>query len=187
MCIESWVATYADHLSPSTIEHVTTHWHDPKLLRSQVEKPGDFFAVARAEGKIGITGVVAVTREELHLARLGVCREHQGTGVGSRLLDEAIAAYPDAQVVRLEVEQENTRAHSYWRHRQFVDTGTSRANGYGSNSCGYYGTKAPMISSSALVKARPNERCSAEADERSLLTSVPAGRHCRNPRSLLVR
>jgi ribosomal protein S18 acetylase RimI-like enzyme len=123
---ETWVATYADHLSPSTVEQVTTHWHDPRLLRSQIEKSGDFFAVAKDDGKIlGIITVIAVSREELHLARLYVRPEHQGKGVGSRLLAAAIESYPDAKVVRLKVEQQNTKSHSYWRNRKFFDTGTS--------------------------------------------------------------
>jgi ribosomal protein S18 acetylase RimI-like enzyme len=123
---DTWVATYASHLSPSTIEQVTTLWHDPKLLRSQIEKPGAFFAVAKDEGEIiGLITVFPVTDAELHVARLYVHPEHQGKGIGTRLLNAAIASYPAAQVVRLEVEQQNAKAHSYWRNQRFSDTGTS--------------------------------------------------------------
>ena len=122
---ETWIATYADHLSRSTIEQVTTQWHAPGVLRAQLEKPGDYFAVARDDGAIiGLVTVVALNRDELHLSRLYVLPAHQGKGVGSRLLDAAIASYPDAAVIRLEVEQNNAKGHAYWRSRRFVDIGT---------------------------------------------------------------
>ena len=123
---ETWVATYADHLSRSTIEQVTTHWHDPKLLRSQIEKPGDHFAVAKEDGMIiGLITLIALNRDELYLPRLYVRPEYQGKGVGTRLLNAALASYPIATVIRLEVEQQNAKGHSFWRSQEFVDTGTN--------------------------------------------------------------
>lgn len=123
---ETWVDTYADHLSRSTIEQVTTHWHDPGLLRSQIEKPGDYFAVAKDDQTIvGLITVVVLNRDELYLPRLYVRPEYQGKGVGTRLLNAAIASYPDATVIRLEVEQQNAKGHSYWRNQKFVDIGTN--------------------------------------------------------------
>jgi ribosomal protein S18 acetylase RimI-like enzyme len=123
---ETWLATYADHLSRATIEQVTTHWHDPRLLRSQIEKPGDYFAVAKDDGTIiGLITVVVVNHDELLLSRLYVRPSHQGRGVGSRLLNAAIAAYPHAAVIRLEVEQHNAKGHAYWRSQRFVEVGTT--------------------------------------------------------------
>ncbi|MCL4275537.1 MAG: GNAT family N-acetyltransferase [Anaerolineales bacterium] len=123
---ETWVATYADHLSRATIEQVTTHWHDPKVLRSQIEKPGDYFAVAKDDGTIiGLVTLMALNRDELYLSRLYVRPAYQGKGVGTRLLNAAIASYPDASVVRLGVEQQNAKGHSYWRSQKFVDIGTN--------------------------------------------------------------
>jgi ribosomal protein S18 acetylase RimI-like enzyme len=124
---ETWVATYADHLSRSTIEQVTTLWHDPGFLRSQIEKPGDYFAMAKDAGTIiGLITVVA-SNGELHLARLYVRPEYQRKGVGTRLLNAAIASYPGAAVIRLEVEQQNAKALAYWRSQKFVDSGTNIA------------------------------------------------------------
>lgn len=123
---ETWVATYGDHLSRSTIEQVTTHWHDPGLLRSQIEKLGDYFAVAKDDGKIiGLVSVVVLSRDELYLSRLYVRPQYQGMGVGTRLLNAAIESYPDATIIRLEVEQQNAKGHSYWRKQKFVDIGTN--------------------------------------------------------------
>ncbi|HKP61863.1 MAG TPA: hypothetical protein VJV78_34265 [Polyangiales bacterium] len=63
---ETWLATYAAHLSRSTIEQVTTHWHDPLLLRAQIETSKDYFAVARDAGIIiGLITAVALNQDEL--------------------------------------------------------------------------------------------------------------------------
>ena len=48
----TWVDTYASYLSPSTIEQVTTEWHAPKLLRSQIERDTNYFAVAWLDGEV---------------------------------------------------------------------------------------------------------------------------------------
>jgi ribosomal protein S18 acetylase RimI-like enzyme len=123
---ETWTATYADHLSRSTIEQVTTHWHAPALLCSQIEKPGDYFGVAKYEGTIiGLITVAAAKRDELFLPRLYVHPGHQRKGVGTGLLNAAIAMYPDARLIRLEVEERNANGRSYWRHQNFIDMGTS--------------------------------------------------------------
>jgi ribosomal protein S18 acetylase RimI-like enzyme len=123
---ETWAATYGDHLSRSTIEQVTKHWHDPGLLLSQIQRPGDFFAVAKDhDGRIiGLITLVALADGELLLSRLYVLPSCQGKGVGSGLLNAAIASYPRATVIRLEVERHNTRGHAYWRGQKFVDVGT---------------------------------------------------------------
>lgn len=122
---ETWLATYADYLSQSTIEQVTTQWHAPSILRAQIEKPGDYFAVAKHDATIiGLITVVASNRDELHLSRLYVRPAYQRRGVGSRLLAAALASYPDATVMRLEVEQHNAAGHAYWLGQWFAELGT---------------------------------------------------------------
>jgi ribosomal protein S18 acetylase RimI-like enzyme len=123
---ETWVATYADHLSASTIEQVATNWHDAGMLRSQILQSGVYFAVAKVDGRIvGLITVLAVNREELLLSRLYVLPAYQGKGIGSGLLNAATASHPEAKSIRLAVEQQNARARSFWRGHGFADTGAS--------------------------------------------------------------
>jgi ribosomal protein S18 acetylase RimI-like enzyme len=122
---ETWMDTYGDYLSRSTIEHVTANWHAPNLLRSQIENPAGYFAVAKDDGRvIGLVTVGSVGQNELYLARLYVHPQYQRRGIGTDLLNAAISAYPDAIAIRLEVEQHNTKGLSFWRKQKFVDVGT---------------------------------------------------------------
>lgn len=59
----------------------------------------------------------------MHLARLYVHPEYQGRGIGTRLLNAALVSYPDAALIRLEVEEQNADGHGYWRSQKFVDIG----------------------------------------------------------------
>lgn len=82
---ETWLATYAANLSRSTIEQVTTHWHDPLLLRSQIENPRYYSAVAWDAGTIiGLVTGVALSLRDLHISRLYVLPpSREGVLVGS--------------------------------------------------------------------------------------------------------
>lgn len=123
---QTWMDTYASYMSRATIEQVTTLWHNRELLRSQIEKPGDYFAVAKQDGRIvGLITVIVVGLKDLYLPRLYVHPEHQRKGIGTRLLQAALAQYPDAMVVRLQVEQQNAKGLSYWRKQGFVEVGTN--------------------------------------------------------------
>jgi ribosomal protein S18 acetylase RimI-like enzyme len=122
----TWVDTYASYLSPSTIEQVTTEWHAPNLLRSQIERDTNYFAVAWLDGEIvGLVTVVERNPLDLQLLRLYVLPQHQEKGIGTALLDSALSRYPAARTVRLEVQQQNEKGVSYWRRQHFVAVGSS--------------------------------------------------------------
>ena len=122
----TWIDTYASYLSPSTIEQVTTEWHAPDLLRSQIDSGTNYFAVAWLDGEIvGLVTVVERNPLDLHLARLYVLPRHQRKGIGTALLDSALSQYPAARTIRLDVEEQNVKGVSYWRRQHFVMVGSS--------------------------------------------------------------
>ena len=122
----TWVDTYASYLSPSTIEQVTTEWHTPELLRSQIERDTIYFAVARLHDEIvGLVTVEEMNPLELHLLRLYVLPIHQRKGIGTELLDSALSHYPRARSIRLEVEEQNEKGVSYWGKHHFIAVGSS--------------------------------------------------------------
>ena len=122
----TWIDTYASYLSPSTIEQVTTEWHAPELLRSQIARDTGYFAVAWLGDEIvGLITVAEKSPLELHLLRLYVLPQHQRKGIGTALLSSALSRYPAAQTVRLEVERHNAKGLSYWRGQRFVEVSFS--------------------------------------------------------------
>jgi ribosomal protein S18 acetylase RimI-like enzyme len=122
----TWIDTYASYLSPPTIEQVTTEWHARELLGSQVERDTNYFAVAWLDGEIvGLVTVDGTNPLDLHLLRLYVLPSHQQRGIGTALLDSALAAFPAARTARLEVEEQNEKGVSYWRRQHFVPVGSS--------------------------------------------------------------
>ena len=72
----------------------------------EAQDPAIYFAVARDDrGTIaGLTTVRHVDSDTLFMSRLYVHPAHQRRGIGARLLNEAICAFPGAKIVRLEVE-----------------------------------------------------------------------------------
>lgn len=120
---ETWVDTYGTFLSQDTIQKVTTVWHDPQLLASQVEDPEVFFGVAKDEGNT-ILGLVTVRRlgdDAAAMSRLYVSPQYQRKGIGSRLLQASMVAFPGTRRLLLEVEEQNQKGLSFCRKQGFQE------------------------------------------------------------------
>lgn len=82
---------------------------------AQVVVPHQEVWVAEAEGQI--VGVASLDADDM-LTQLYILPAHQGTGVGSALLETAKAARPGG--FRLYAFQRNTRARRFYERRGFV-------------------------------------------------------------------
>jgi ribosomal protein S18 acetylase RimI-like enzyme len=112
----TWKDTYGSFLSAKTIEKVTTVWHHPEALKSQAENPDIYFAVAKDENSriVGLVTVGRIDKKGVHMGRLYVHPDVQRQGIGSQLFTAALKAFPNAQVMRLEVEEENKKGVSFY-------------------------------------------------------------------------
>jgi ribosomal protein S18 acetylase RimI-like enzyme len=112
----TWKDTYGSFLSAKTIEKVTTVWHHPEALKSQAENPAIYFAVAKDENSriVGLITVGRIDQKSVHMGRLYVHPDVQRQGIGSQLFTAALKAFPNAQVMRLEVEEENKKGVSFY-------------------------------------------------------------------------
>jgi ribosomal protein S18 acetylase RimI-like enzyme len=125
---ETWHDTHDAELGVEAVSAVTAKWHAPALLRAQIEDPSRCFLVAE-DGKGALVGHALSWLGEdgcLNLLRLYVLPRAQGQGLGSRLFDTAMAAWPDARRFRLEVRPDNRRAICFYESRGFRIV---RANG----------------------------------------------------------
>ena len=121
---ETWRATYRSFLSEATINTVTSVWHDPKQLAAEIQNPHIFFGVAKlSDGVIiGLTTVGHITDDTVVLSRLYVHPQFQGRGIGSQLLQAGSTAFPRARIIRLEVEENNHPAYTFYQTHGFRHT-----------------------------------------------------------------
>lgn len=120
---ETWIDTYGSFLSQDTIQKVTTIWHNPELLASQVRNPGVFFGVAKDKGN-AILGLVTARKQGDHtvvIDRLYVSPQYQRKGIGSKLLEESIVAFPGIRSLLLEVEEQNKKGLSFYQKHGFKE------------------------------------------------------------------
>ena len=93
------------------------------IWRSELESPFGLYLVLEEAGEIlGQIGVRSVL-DELHITTVAVRPEHRGRGHARAMIRGAIAAYPDARLVHLEVRPTNTAARTLYRSLGFRETG----------------------------------------------------------------
>ena len=118
---ETWRATYSSFLSPATIDTVTAVWHSPEQLAVQIQNPRIFFGVAKGgDGTIiALTTVGKISEDTVVLSRLYVHTHYQRQGIGRQLLQAGITAFPTARTIRLEVEENNHAAYTFYHSHGF--------------------------------------------------------------------
>ena len=127
---DTWIDTYGSFLSEKIIQKVTSVWHDPNLLASQIQNPGFFFAVAKDE-RATILGLVTARKldnDTVVINRLYVHPQYQRKGIGEMLLNTSISAFPETKRVRLEVEEQNQKGLSFYLKQGFKEIGRKEEN-----------------------------------------------------------
>lgn len=121
---ETWRATYSSFLSAATINTVTAVWHSPDQLAAQIQNPRIFFGVAKTgDGTIiALTTVGQLSDDTVVLARLYVHPDYQRQGIGRQLLQAGLTAFPAAHTIRLEVEENNHAAYTFYHSHGFRAT-----------------------------------------------------------------
>lgn len=121
---ETWHATYSSFLSQATINTVTSVWHSADRLAAEIQNPLIFFSVAKTgDGTIiGLTTVGQISDDTVVLSRLYVHPQYQRQGIGSQLLQAGITAFPGARTIRLEVEENNHSAYTFYHNHCFRET-----------------------------------------------------------------
>ena len=121
---ETWRATYGPFLSQATINTVTSVWHSLDRLAAEIQNPRIFFGVARTgDGAIiGLTTVGQISDDSAVLSRLYVHPHYQRHGIESQLLQAGITAFPATRTFRLEVEENNQSAYTFYHNHGFRET-----------------------------------------------------------------
>ncbi len=101
---------------------LSTPWSE-KIWRDELQSPfGLYLVLEQGEEVIGQIGVRSVL-EELHVTTIAVLPEHRRRGHARALIGGALAAYPDARFVHLEVRPTNRTARALYTSLGFRKTG----------------------------------------------------------------
>ncbi|MDX8525609.1 GNAT family N-acetyltransferase [Mesorhizobium sp. MSK_1335] len=122
LLVETWHATYDAIYGADKVTAITDEWHSVASLKARLAKPNSEFLVAHDGKRIGgVAFAEAVDGGKLiALKQLYVLPSLQGRGIGGMLLDEVIESFPEAHAIRLEVEEQNTRAIAFYEANGFV-------------------------------------------------------------------
>ncbi|MER8374226.1 GNAT family N-acetyltransferase [Mesorhizobium sp. M1406] len=127
LLVETWHATYDALYGAAKVTEITDEWHSIASLRSRLTRPNSEFLVADDGKRIGGMAFAAATADAkvILLNQLYVHPDCQRRGIGQALLDEVEASFPEARVLRVEVEEANGGAIAFYRSKGFLPAGTA--------------------------------------------------------------
>jgi ribosomal protein S18 acetylase RimI-like enzyme len=122
LLVETWHATYDAIYGTAKVTEITDEWHSIASLRSRLTRPNSEFLVADDGKRIGGMAFAAATADAkvILLNQLYVHPDCQRRGIGQALLDEVEASFPEAQTLRVEVEEANGGAIAFYRSKGFL-------------------------------------------------------------------
>jgi N-acetylglutamate synthase-like GNAT family acetyltransferase len=105
------------------VTEITDRWHSLESLARGLDRRDHAFLVAEARG--AIEGTVSATfdgAELVVLNRLYVRPARQKAGFGTALLEAAIAQFPQARLMRLEVDRGNRTGKAFYARHGFTES-----------------------------------------------------------------
>lgn len=131
---EAWHATYDTLYGAERVKEITAKWHSVEVLKVQLARRDAEFVVADDGKALGGMGYAAMSKTEPKVAilhQLYVLPQHQGQGIGQDMFAELETCFPDAKVMRLEVDPQNARAIGFYEAHGFVKVGETANCGGG--------------------------------------------------------
>jgi ribosomal protein S18 acetylase RimI-like enzyme len=124
LLVETWHATYDKIYGAERVTTITDDWHSIASLRRRLTRPNSEFLVADDGERIGGMSYAAADDNGtvVRLYQLYVRPAFQGQGIGGMLLDEISESFPEARLIRLEVEEQNANAIAFYVANGFRQT-----------------------------------------------------------------
>ncbi len=120
----TWHATYDAIYGADRVAQLISDWHSLKAMKERVEKKGGEFLVADDGRRIAGMGFAAMSTKMAKTAllhQLYVDPQFQRQGVGRDIFAELETCFPDAEIMRLEVEPKNTVAIAFYEGVGFAE------------------------------------------------------------------
>lgn len=134
---DTWHATYDSLYGVDKVNDIVAEWHAPSALKAKLARKDGEFLVADDGRKIGGMGFAAMSKDMAKTAilhQLYVHPDHQRQGIGRDLFAELETCFPDAEIMRLEVEPRNEAAITFYQAHGFEEV--DRTKNCGGSSSG---------------------------------------------------
>lgn len=126
----TWDDTYDESIPASVRAEFVSQAYSSDLLRRRMES--NVFLVAAEGGEIlGFADFRSLSEREAELAAIYVLPEMQGRGIGTRLLEAGIGAFPPRTSFVLRVERDNAQAQRFYEAHGFRRAGQYEDAFYG--------------------------------------------------------
>jgi ribosomal protein S18 acetylase RimI-like enzyme len=129
---EAWHATYDALYGADRVAEITAKWHSVDALKVQLARRDAEFVVADDGKALGAMGYAAMSKTEPKVAilhQLYVLPQYQRHGIGRDMFAELETCFPDAKVMRLEVDPQNAQAIRFYEAHGFAKVGESASCG----------------------------------------------------------
>lgn len=131
---ETWHATYDRIYGVEKVNELHASWHSLAALKARLANKNSEFLVADDGRTIGGMGYAAMSTEmtkTVMLYMLYVSPSHQRGGIGRDIFAELETCFPDAEIMRLDVDPQNEAAIAFYTAHGFVEAGRSDNSGQG--------------------------------------------------------
>jgi ribosomal protein S18 acetylase RimI-like enzyme len=134
LLVESFHAAYDRFYGEAKVDELIGHLFSPAALKARLARKNAEFLVADSGKDIGAVGYAAMSAEMaktavLHL--LYVRPPLQRQGIGRDMFAELETCFPEAEIMRLEVEPQNDQAISFYTRLGFAEAGRNENIGPG--------------------------------------------------------
>jgi len=121
---ETFHATYDPFYGADKVARMVSGWHSANAIRARIQKRDGEFLVAdngREIGGIGYAAMYPKMEKTAMLHQLYVRPSCQNEGIGRDIFAEIETCFPDAEIMRVEVALQNTRALSFYERLGFAE------------------------------------------------------------------
>ncbi|PDT01965.1 GNAT family N-acetyltransferase [Rhizobium chutanense] len=134
LLVESFHATYDGLHGKAKVDELIAHLFTPAALKARLVRRDAEFLVADDGRNIGGMGYAAMSQAltktvMLHLLYVSPVLQRQG--IGRDLFAELETCFPDAEIMRLEVEPQNAAAIAFYQVHGFSEVGRNENNAAG--------------------------------------------------------
>ncbi|SOC39485.1 acetyltransferase (GNAT) family protein [Rhizobium subbaraonis] len=127
---ETWHAAYDAIYGADKVSEITAQWHSVAALADRLKRKDSEFVVADDGKTLGGMAYAAMSKTEPMVAilqQLYVLPQYQRQGIGRDMFAELETCFPDAKVMRAEVEPQNAAAIAFYEAHGFERAGEASA------------------------------------------------------------